>query len=38
LQAAFDGALGWFWRQGSEGEVTEMLSKEREYSEVKRVL
>jgi len=38
LQAAFDGAHGWSWRNGSGGDVTVTLNNEGEYSEVKRVL
>jgi hypothetical protein len=38
LQAAFDGAHDWSWRNGSGGEMTKMLSMEGEYSGIKRVL
>lgn len=38
LQAAFDGAHGWFWRNRSNGNVTVTLNTEGEYTEIKRVL
>lgn len=38
LQAAFDGAHGWFWRNRSGAEVTITLKTTGDYAEIKRAL
>ncbi len=38
LQAAFDGAHGWFWRNRTGAEVTVTLKTSGGYTEIKRVL
>lgn len=38
LQAAFDGAHGWFWRNRSGAEVTVTLKTSGDYEQIKRVL
>jgi len=38
LQAAFDGAHGWFWRNRSKSEITITLKTRGDYEQIKRVL
>jgi hypothetical protein len=38
LEAAFDGAHGWFWRNRGQRDVTVRLKVEGDYQEVKRVM
>ena len=38
LQAAFDGAHGWFWRNRTNIEVTVTLKTSGDYQQIKRVL
>ena len=37
LEAGFDGAHGWFWRNRGQGQVTITLRTNGEYSEIKRI-
>jgi hypothetical protein len=38
LEAAFDGNLGWFWRNRNGDPVTVTLKTDRVYTDIKRMM